>query len=646
MWVNIRTGPDMDARGPTDAGVGSFHDAVTQNEEWIQIAEGQWLPKQFLAPSSAAERDLYAEPVDETAAIAAMSSSDGRRQAVGVRFFRLKSAVDRSADPDVDRFLDRIVEEFGVVPRCVEFLAVDENPELQFEALWLLTNILSADTNHTTHLVDSGVVPHLVRLLGSPHVEVCLQAMWAVGNLAGNNDNGVTVDLLLHSGVMAPMLSLMSNIDKGRVGSASRPLMLRTAAWVLSSLCRTQNSFGVRTPLPLHARLDAVTPALPTLAHLLISSKDEEVLTQGCWALHSLSSISSIGAQAVLDAGVGRRLVELTGHCSSDVQVPALSAVGNITFRGMKQRMQLLDTPYEHVHVRTRLTELQAAQRRLALASSLLSRGPEHSVMELMVVDLVPVVGTLVDGAMGLVERLLACLGSTHANIRANACYIISSIAVVQKAWWGPTLPNGARSFRQQWINAANGEPDNIDNSGDIIGIQQLIDGGIVPPLARLMMSPSICPAAAPYAMVNMTKGTLEQVRYLVEQGVIRSLCVSQWESHTLEGSDDEGVLGGLEKLLKCGEEERRRSLSDRNEYAVLIREALGRPDRLEAVASDQMESDQVRQRARNLRQTLDSEEGSWPGSLPDNGESPERVDRFRQIQLYDRRDWRHARIG
>lgn len=51
-------------------------------------------------------------------------------------------------------------------------------------------------------------------------------------------------------------------------------------------------------------------PALPVLARL-IHSNDDEVLTDACWALSYLSDGSNDKIQAVIEAGVCARLVEL-----------------------------------------------------------------------------------------------------------------------------------------------------------------------------------------------------------------------------------------------------------------------------------------------------------------------------------------------
>lgn len=70
-------------------------------------------------------------------------------------------------------------------------------------------------------------------------------------------------------------------------------------------------------------------PALPVLAKL-VYSLDDEVLIDACWAISYLSDGANDKIQAVIEAGIPRRLVELLMHASTSVQTPALRSVGNI----------------------------------------------------------------------------------------------------------------------------------------------------------------------------------------------------------------------------------------------------------------------------------------------------------------------------
>jgi hypothetical protein len=72
-----------------------------------------------------------------------------------------------------------------------------------------------------------------------------------------------------------------------------------------------------------------ILPALPVLAKL-VYSLDDEVLIDACWAISYLSDGANDKIQAVIEAGIPRRLVELLMHASTSVQTPALRSVGNI----------------------------------------------------------------------------------------------------------------------------------------------------------------------------------------------------------------------------------------------------------------------------------------------------------------------------
>jgi hypothetical protein len=117
--------------------------------------------------------------------------------------------------------------------------------------------------------------------------------------------------MVLRCGALRPLMQQLSQ--------NSKPTMLRNATWTLSNFCRGK-------PQP---QFELVAPALPTLGQLIFT-QDEEVLTDACWALSYLSDGSNEKIQAVIEAGVCRRIVELLMHPSPSVQTPALRTVGNI----------------------------------------------------------------------------------------------------------------------------------------------------------------------------------------------------------------------------------------------------------------------------------------------------------------------------
>ncbi|XP_010043209.2 importin subunit alpha-1a [Eucalyptus grandis] len=248
--------------------------------------------------SSAVEKKLENLP----SMVAAVLSNDKSLQVDATTQFRKLLSIERS--PPIEEVIQS-----GVVPRFVEFLMKEDFPQLQFEAAWALTNIASGTSENTKVVIDHGAVPIFVKLLRSPSDDVREQAVWALGNVAG--DSPKCRDLVLLNGALHPLLA--------QLNEHAKLSMLRNATWTLSNFCRGK-------PQPL---FEQVKPALPALAHL-IHSTDEEVLTDACWALSYLSDGTNDKIQAVIEAGVCPRLVELLLHPSPSVLIPALRTVGNI----------------------------------------------------------------------------------------------------------------------------------------------------------------------------------------------------------------------------------------------------------------------------------------------------------------------------
>merc|ERR550534_917586 len=189
-------------------------------------------------------------------------SPDPKIQLDAVQAARKLLSSDRN--PPIDALIQS-----GILPVLVGCLSEDENPSLQFEAAWALTNIASGTSLQTQAVVEANAVPLFLRLLGSPHTNVCEQAVWALGNIIGDGPH--LRDYVISLGVVPILLNFVTD---------SIPIsFLRNVAWVIVNLCRNKDP-------PPH--VDIIRELLPALNNLIHHS-DTNILVDTVWALSYLT---------------------------------------------------------------------------------------------------------------------------------------------------------------------------------------------------------------------------------------------------------------------------------------------------------------------------------------------------------------------
>ncbi|TFK07570.1 importin subunit alpha-4 [Terrapene carolina triunguis] len=276
---------------------------LRKNKRDEHLLKKRNVPQEESLEDSDVDADFKAQNVTLEAILQNATSDNPVIQLSAVQAARKLLSSDRN--PPIDDLIKS-----GILPILVNCLERDDNPSLQFEAAWALTNIASGTSAQTQAVVQSNAVPLFLRLLHSPHQNVCEQAVWALGNIIG--DGPQCRDYVISLGVVKPLLSFIN---------PSIPItFLRNVTWVIVNLCRNKDP-----PPPM----ETVQEILPALC-VLIYHTDINILVDTVWALSYLTDGGNEQIQMVIDSGVVPFLVPLLSHQEVKVQTAALRAVGNI----------------------------------------------------------------------------------------------------------------------------------------------------------------------------------------------------------------------------------------------------------------------------------------------------------------------------
>lgn len=231
---------------------------------------------------------------------------------------KVRKILSKEPQPPFDEVIQS-----GLVPRLVQLLDLNENPTIQFEVAWIITNICSGTTDQTRVVVNSGALPKLVNLISSPDIRVCEQAVWALGNIVG--DGAEFRDLVLAHGFLPALLALINpNLEIN---------FLRNATWVLVNICRNKDP---------PTSLEVIKQLIPALLYL-IESEDQMILIDTTWAVSYITELGPSYSQLIIDSGIANKMTPLLTHQETKIQTAAIRALGCITTGSDDQTQAVID---------------------------------------------------------------------------------------------------------------------------------------------------------------------------------------------------------------------------------------------------------------------------------------------------------------
>uniref|UniRef100_A0A7S4A8P8 Importin subunit alpha n=1 Tax=Pseudo-nitzschia australis TaxID=44445 RepID=A0A7S4A8P8_9STRA len=211
----------------------------------------------------------------------------------------------------------------GVVPYLVRNLSASSAP-LVFESAWALTNI--ASTECTKEVVRAGSVKPLVQLLIHPDANIREQAAWCLGNIAGEGPD--FRDIVLKESALNSLLMNVAN--------AHNMSLLENVVWTISNLCRG-------SPSPPK---EQTAPVIFPLVQLLDKPISEGAKVDILWALSYLSDGNEQKIELVLSTGIASKLSQLLQDESLKVRckTPIVRILGNFVSGNDSQTQAVIDS--------------------------------------------------------------------------------------------------------------------------------------------------------------------------------------------------------------------------------------------------------------------------------------------------------------
>jgi hypothetical protein len=205
---------------------------------------------------------------------------------VGIRKLLTKSFIS-SESIEIGSPIQEIIDA-GIVPTIIQLIEIKGIPQVQYEAIWCITNIATGTQDQVQCLVDKGVIPKLINLMQTEGDNIKELAIWALGNIAG--DSKVFRDIILLCNIIIVLLDLLVKTKNKEV--------LRTGCWLFRNLVSGKQNIKI-------------DKAIPVLCKLIKENEDKEILKGAFHVLMRLCSSEGNYVPIFTEQNILPRLIQL-----------------------------------------------------------------------------------------------------------------------------------------------------------------------------------------------------------------------------------------------------------------------------------------------------------------------------------------------
>ena len=258
------------------------------------------------------------------------------------------------------------------MPRLIQLLEFKTMPNIQHEAAWCITNIATGTRAQVQCLVEKGVIPKLIALINEENSNLVDQAIWALGNISG--DNISFRNIILGYGIVPKLTNLLATTKNTE--------MLKNGCWVISNLTRGE-------PYP---KFETVKDLIPTICKLIRENDDNELLIDCCTSLTNLAEIAQDKGKMFADNNILERLVKLLryslinkySNTNMTVIYPVLRCLGSLlTGSDIETQMVIEAGVVKALGALLRVSK-SIPRKEAAWALSNIAAGTEHQIQALI----------------------------------------------------------------------------------------------------------------------------------------------------------------------------------------------------------------------------------------------------------------------
>jgi len=361
----------------------------------------------------------------------------------------------------------------GVIPRIIQFLRWKDMPQLQFESMWVITNIASSDKpEYTAKIIRDGAIPLIIDLLKCPNYALQEQAAWALGNIAGDGEE--LKNMLVTAGTLsafkqvckeqfdAKKYAVYTKEDEAKCGQSPENQyisLMQIVSWSLSNFCRYKES--------KQANLAEILECL----YLLLNSADAEKLVLAadeedggthqadsfganigwsfCYLTNNvdLDEPNSFLIETMNRHGITQRLIKLLHSKNVYTKNSVLRAVGNvltgsdqytakcIEYGVLHALYQLLKFYLQYQQKSGARTQQQsdAKLKEICWAISNITAGPKEHVIAVIEHNFIPIlVDVLKTSRSGPAQEALWAISNATSHCDARIMFYLVENGLIQ----------------------------------------------------------------------------------------------------------------------------------------------------------------------------------------------------------------------